>query len=382
VSFLRTQGALEEDGHRGPRPLLWALLALGVLWTSWLFLGRLELTEATDHARLEAGRAVHPVDAPSGGRVSAVHVRLGQDVAAGDAVVALEDEHATAVLREAQARLAHQAERIASATRALDAERQLADAERLSALSALAEGRAKERAAAAESAQAATELAYARELRGIGLTSEVDVVRHAGQAERTRAAHDAAAEAVRTLEAERQARERRARGRIEALNGQIAAAEEERAALRSRLELLRDEVEERVVRAPVAGRIGRLAPLRPGSVVASGARLVEIVPLGALHAVGMFPLDSLGRLRAGQAARLRLAAYPWTQYGSLLARVRSVGTEPEDGRIRVELDVQEPLPAGVVAVHGLVGSLTVEVDRVAPLALALRAAGVSRRDGP
>jgi membrane fusion protein (multidrug efflux system) len=381
VSFLRTRSALDQDADAGSRALVWGLLGVAGLWSAWLVLGTVELTEATDQARLEAGRAVHPVDAPAAGTVAAVHVQMGQDVAAGQELLALEDDRAAAALREAQARLAFQEERLASSARELEAEERVSASDERSAASALAEGRARERVAAAEASLAETELAYANRLRPNGLVSELDLLRRAGEAERKRAALEGARDAVRTLEAEKQARARRAAGRLEHLKEERAAAGEEIAALRSRIGLMRRELEQRVVRAPVGGRIGRLAALRPGSVVAEGARIAEVVPAGAVHAVGFFPLDSLGRLRAGQPARLRLVAYPWTQYGWLRARVRSVGTEADEGRIRVELDVQEPLPDGVVAVHGLVGSLTVEVDRVAPLALALRSAGGRARGG-
>jgi membrane fusion protein (multidrug efflux system) len=79
-------------------------------------------------------------------------------------------------------------------------------------------------------------------------------------------------------------------------------------------------------------------------------------------------------VREGQAARLRLEGFSWLQYGSLEARVTKVGSEARDGRVRVELAVvsirfQAPLQ------HGLPGTLEVEVERVAPAILALRAAG-------
>ena len=61
----------------------------------------------------------------------------------------------------------------------------------------------------------------------------------------------------------------------------------------------------------------------------------------------------VGRLKPGQPARLRLAGFPWTQYGVVPARVGDVGTEPQDGLIRGELRL-EPRPTSVIPLeHGL-----------------------------
>jgi membrane fusion protein (multidrug efflux system) len=132
------------------------------------------------------------------------------------------------------------------------------------------------------------------------------------------------------------------------------------------------------------------AEFRVGSVVKEAETIGSIVPRGEPRAVAHFPAAAVGRVRAGQAARLRLDGFPWTQYGTLTARVADVGDEPRDGLIRVELALgQDPLSA-IPLGHGLPGTAEVEVDRVSPATLVLRAAGqalVTRRsstatDGP
>src|SRR4029450_13885942 len=78
------------------------------------------------------------------------------------------------------------------------------------------------------------------------------------------------------------------------------------------------------------------------------------------------PPDALGRLRPGQPARLRLTGFPWTQYGSVTARVASVAAEGRDGRLRVEFSIV-PAPASLIPLqHGLPGTVEVEVARVSP----------------
>jgi membrane fusion protein (multidrug efflux system) len=87
------------------------------------------------------------------------------------------------------------------------------------------------------------------------------------------------------------------------------------------------------------------------------------------------PAAALGRVKAGQPARLRLTGFPWAQYGSVGAAVSSVGSEIRDGKVRVELTVRPEAASRIPAQHGLPGSVEVEVERISPAYLMLRAAG-------
>jgi membrane fusion protein (multidrug efflux system) len=82
-----------------------------------------------------------------------------------------------------------------------------------------------------------------------------------------------------------------------------------------------------------------------------------------------------GRVKPGQGARLRLFGFPWTKFGVLKAHVERVGTEPREGLIRVELELDSAQKSRIPVEHGLQGSAEVEVEQVAPVALVLDAAG-------
>ena len=107
-----------------------------------------------------------------------------------------------------------------------------------------------------------------------------------------------------------------------------------------------------------------------------GEKLGAIVPDGKLAVIAQFPPPAaLGRVRSGQAARLRLQGFPWMQYGSVNATVTRVAGEVRDNSVRVELAVAGPSPGAIPLQHGLPGSVEVEVERVTPAELLLRSAG-------
>jgi Cation efflux system protein CusB domain 1 len=88
------------------------------------------------------------------------------------------------------------------------------------------------------------------------------------------------------------------------------------------------------------------------------------------------PSAAIGRIQTGQPARLRLEAFPWTQYGAVSATVASVASEVRGGQVRVELAVRPDAVPLIPLQHGLPGTVEVEVDHVSPVTLVLRTAGL------
>jgi hypothetical protein len=87
------------------------------------------------------------------------------------------------------------------------------------------------------------------------------------------------------------------------------------------------------------------------------------------------PPEALGRVRPEQRGRFRLEGLPWTRYEAVSATVARVATETENGKIRVELDVEETPDLPVPLRPGLTGRLEIEVERVSPANLVLRSIG-------
>ena len=118
----------------------------------------------------------------------------------------------------------------------------------------------------------------------------------------------------------------------------------------------------------------------PGSVLRAGDRVCTIIPDGALGVVAFFPpAMALGRIHAGQDARIRLDGFPWTQYGSPSARVSSVAGEPRNGQIRVELTLEGQRDPRIPLQHGLPAEVDIEIEKVSPAALVMRSLGVYTR---
>ncbi len=368
--------ALEVDGcSRSVAGLLLSIALLGG-WVAWGCLARVAVYEVTQSARLEVDRAVHPIATPLAGRVAATHLVVDQEVQVGEVLVELDVEAQRLQREEARVRLAALADQLVARRRELAAEEAALQGERQAARLALDEARARHHEAkvAAGSAEAEAEL-YTR-LQARGLAARLDLMRSQAEVQKRWGAVDTLRLTVSRLEGEQQTRARDRLARLEQLKREVVQLEGERAVATVTLERLGHEIEQRRIRAPVTGRLGEVANLQPGTVVHAGDTLGVVLPPSTLRVVAYFPpAAALGRLHPNQPARLRLAGFPWTQYGSLAATVARVAHEARNGQIRVELSIL-PDPVSVIPLqHGLPGTVEVEVERVAPMTLVLRAIG-------
>ncbi len=80
--------------------------------------------------------------------------------------------------------------------------------------------------------------------------------------------------------------------------------------------------------APVAGTVQQLAVHTVGDVVQTGERLMIVVPDGTtLEVEAMLPNKDNGFVHAGQSARIKVEAFPFTRYGLIEGTVRSVSND-------------------------------------------------------
>jgi HlyD family secretion protein len=230
-----------------------------------------------------------------GGRVARIAVDEGTEVAAGELLVELESDLVDHEVASARGELAAAEARVAAAE------------------ARLAEAIAGPRREAVERARIDWEAAKTDLARFAALFAEGVV---------DRAAYDRAQ--VREATA-RQSFEEADRGtRHEAIDAARAtlaverAVEETAAARLAHAERRRAEL--RIV-APVAGRVEAL-DLRPGDLVAAGQAAVRLLERGELWARVYVPETSLGRVRVGQSARLRVDTWPERDFPARVVEIR------------------------------------------------------------
>lgn len=367
---------MESDSHRPSLLALGFVALLAAGWALWFFGAQVAVVAVAETARLEVDRAAHAIEAPVAGTITAAHLELGQKVRGGDVLVELDSE---------ALRLSVEAERArgAAAARQIEALRaELATAEKVIvqrrevATAKADEARAHTHEADAVAILSESERDRSLRLQREGLASEGDATRAKAEAEQRRAVADGARLAVARLESEQRATDSEGDLGLSRIRRELAELEGQEAISRATLAELEHAILLRRIRAPVDGELGEVATLRVGSVVKEGDQLGAVVPRGKVRIVAEFlPADAVGRVRTGQNARLRPDGFPWTEYGTLSATVQRVANEPRSGRIRVELEVRAPSSSRIPIQHGLPGALEVEIERVSPAVLVLRAAG-------
>ena len=374
AAFPRTLRSLQADHFRTS---LWGMAGVVFLLglaAVWFFCARVEVYETARNARLEVERQVHPVSALLPGRITKTSLVVGRRVEAGEALVELDTEGERLRVNEERARLAALTQRRAALQNEIAAEAQAGLEERKTAQLAIDEGRARLEEAEAARKFAEGEVKRMTELSA--LVSKVDLLKAESEAGQKRAATAATLAMISRLEAEVQSKAKANEARVAKLESEAASLDGEIGTSQAAIKRQEYEIEKRLVRAPIAGQLGEVANLRIGGLVSEGEKLATIVPDGRLKGVAQFPpLSALGRIRPQQRAHLRLDGFPWTQYGTLAGEVLSVANEPRDGLIRVELSIDPSSAPNIPVQHGLPGTAEIQVERVTPFTLVLRAAG-------
>ncbi len=376
IPFSRSLLSLKADSQR---PSLVALL-VGVLllggWLCWFLLGELPVHETTSLARLEVTRDAYSVEAPVTGTVVALPMALAQEVQAGQELVQLDTAPARLKLQEAHARRASLSQQLEALRAQIASEEATLQNTRKATDAALEEARAVLAQTETSAELAAGEVSRSHRLFDGGYVAEAEYQRMTSEAVQRRGAVDAQRRLLERLSWDARAKASGMQAHLDDLRRQAALLDGEFQAQKALVEQLEYELTLRTIRAPAAGRIATLAPLRPGTVVREGDKLASIIPSGELKVLADFsPPAALGRIQPGQPAQVRLDGFPWVQYGSLQARVASVASEARFGRIRVELDIQPDPSSAIPRQHGLTGSVEVEVERTTPARLVLRAVG-------
>lgn len=376
--------SLEADRFRATLLGIAAGGALLAVWGGWFLLADVALYEVSEHARLEVEREPHPVMSLVAGRVVRNEMSLGEEVQEGDVLVELDSDETRFLLEEKRAEAVGLAKQLARLRGEMGAQKRALDQARAAESSALAEVRARYEEALGSARFVEQEAERLEELHREGLVPRSRSEAAAADARAKRKAAEALLSSLGRLEQDLDFGQSEKEADVSALERRAAEIEATLESSRAVQRRLERELSLHTVRAPVDGRIGDVQRLRVGEVVESRQHLGTVIPSGAIRAVAHFsPQRALGRIQPGQRGRIRLEGFSWVQYGSVAATVTRVASEPLEGSIRVELSLDDPLSFAVPLDHGLPGILEVEVERVSPAALVLRAGGrlVSRPVG-
>jgi len=373
--FAHTLRSLESERSAGGRGLLVLTPLLLFAWVVWLFGAEVEVIESSADAQVRAAAASRPLAAAEAGRVTAVHVALGDHVEAGELLFELDDRETRIELARAATRADAVDAVIAQRAREIEAERGALEAAERAAGAASGEARARVEAAVAQARLAESRLDEAEALERAEAASQAELRENQAEAAQRRAAAKELRSAGRRerFEAARQAHDRIAK--ITAIEAQISTLEIDREDARGQVQALTAELERLRIRAPADGVVGELSATERGAWIERGQELGAIIPDGELEVVASFqPAQAVGRIKPGQSAQIRLSGFPWVEHGSVQGRVARVASEPRDGTILVEL-VIESIPPTIVLEHGLPGSVDVSLERTSPASLLLRTAG-------
>jgi multidrug resistance efflux pump len=374
--FARSIRMLQHDGSRPWLAVVLGLLLALAAWLGWSTQGRISIYVTSTSAHLSVHGRVHRIASPVLGTVSEVLVDVGDPIVRGQPIVRLDTRPQELHRAEVQARRAGLGAELGPVRRELEAlQHGLLLAGRAAELERL-ESEADVDATRSLSRFARRQAERLDALHGGGHVSDSEHDDASATAAQSRAVlrarehrRDRADAEHRVELADREAEIQRLVQRESQLAGELEVAHRSIARIEA-------EIERAHLRSPIDGSVGDLAALRSGSVVQPGEWVASVVPDGELRVLAdLAPADALGHVRPGQAAIVRLDGFPWTQYGTLSARVRRVASDAHDGTIRAELELLDGTAGAIPLQHGLPGVVEIEVERIAPLVLLLRALG-------
>lgn len=114
------------------------------------------------------------------------------------------------------------------------------------------------------------------------------------------------------------------------------------------LQSLRNDVKEWVddyiLIAPISGRIGFILPLQDNSFFPSNKVLAYVNPLSSSYYAEInLPQDNFGKVERGQQVQLRFDAYPYNEFGHVIAKLSYVSEFATDSGFLAHLQLPEGL---------------------------------------
>lgn len=356
----------ERPPERLPRVILATVLVLVAVLLAWASLAKLDII-ATAQGRLVPASFTKVVQASEPGVVSEILVRDGDTVREGQVVLRLDARMSQAETQALDSDVALRRMTLQHLDAELKGHRAPSTSRSHPDLLAQVQARFVARRQAYQDTlaqeteavnRARADLAAAQQVLQ-KLTQSLPVYRQSAQAYRQLVSEGfvgelAAAEKAREA-AEKEQDLKTQAATVNSLQAAIAQGEKRIAAVRSRYRseledertetmslLHRSEQEWRKssikaglldIRSPAQGVVKDVAVTAKGAVVAAGAALLSVVPVDEpLQAEVLLNNEDVGFVVTGQAARLKVAAYPFQKYGMLDGTVSLVSADATDPR--------------------------------------------------
>jgi hemolysin D len=337
------------------RSLLYFLVVFVAIILPWTMLSKVDETGSA-RGRLEPQGKTLELDAPVAGTVTAIQVKEGQTVQAGQTLLELESEMASSELQQAQAKLEGQLNRVVQlsavqnqlkmAVRTAKSQNQSQESEQLAQLNQIRQRlHSSQKVYALEKdrlAMAQNDVQRHQHLwqRGAISKSQLEEVENV-QMERQRLleqAHSDIQEATTELDKQQNARERLRRTgelavleserQLKELQSQISDLDSEVTQTKQQIQSLQFQLKQRVLRAPINGTIFQLSIENPGVVLQPGQAIAQIAPQGApLVFRAQIPSSESGFLRVGMPVKLKFDAYPFQDYGVVQGHLRWISPD-------------------------------------------------------
>ena len=312
-------------------------------WTTWRF------QQSTDDAYVQSDVTV--ISPKLEGYIKEVRAEDNQPVIAGQVLFVIDDRDIAAKLAQAEAAVATAEAAVETYESRLELQRSVID-----------QAKAEVTSAEAEQSRAERDFQRYKQL----ITSDFASRQ---RFETAQAENEKAAAAV----SQKRAAVLAALGTLRVLRAQRDEEKAKRQQARASLQLAKNDLDNTVIRAPVAGVVGNRAG-RTGQYVKPGTQLMSLVPLPYVYVTANFKETQLTRMRPGQPAEIYIDAYPdRTLTGRIESFAPASGAQfsllPPDNATGNFTKVVQRIPVKIVLMpgHALSGRLRPGMSAVATI---------------
>ncbi|MBE9009692.1 HlyD family efflux transporter periplasmic adaptor subunit [Pseudanabaenaceae cyanobacterium LEGE 13415] len=337
------------------RGLLYFLIVCAGVVLPWSMLSRVDET-GTARGRLEPKGKTIRLDAPVSGTVSAIKVKEGQTVTAGAPLVELETEMIRSELEQAQARLEGLRNRYNQLQlmqnqlgSSLNTQRLQNQAQAAAQLAQI--NQTKQQLKLSESTTVLIEELRVKDQQRVDRFSQLrdqgiipgiqveDAERNLIESQQRLAKAQSEIEQGRSELAKQQSSQQKLQREGELvliesdrqqkeLEAEMLDTQANIEQILKQIESLQFQLQQRVIRAPIAGTIFQLPVKSAGAVLPTGGMVAQIAPQNTSVVLkAQIPSENSGFLRVGLPVKVKFDAYPFQDYGVVSGQVRWISPD-------------------------------------------------------